>query len=312
MAKLKIHPLDFNFTTQYAAVIWFSRRIIHGDQWYDLSELYKPVSKQTGIYIHKRDRQIILDEIFSSFRHTSSGFKKRMPNGRCKSFKIGFRFAIDQDIARLDDEHNPFEETLQLTDVEQERRVSYLNNIQMIRYQLSNVNISALQVIDIDQEKQTKNTTIKHNNIGLLAQINVDKRLLCLEYSVSKSDDELVEMLLRRDRRCGWYLRPDPNGTKHALEEYEPQRKEMEMCGQIIYKNKIYTRNKNHWKALMGIDVKDQIEKLGINVMNNVNSMKEIFHDVEGEEKSNLLEHLRSSNVVSQEIVNYISQVITE
>ena len=309
MAKLQFHPLDLNFTNQYAAVIWFSRRIVHGDQWYDLSELYKLVSKQTGIYIHKRDRRLILDEIFLDYRHTFNGSRRRMPSGEFKSLRIGFRFAIDQDIARLDDEHKPFEETLQLTDVEQERRVNYLNNIQMIRYQLSNVNISALQVIDIDQEKQTKNTTIKHNNIGLLAQINVEKRLLCLEYSVSKSDDELVDLLLRRDRRCGWYLRPDPNATMHALEDYEPQNKEREMWGPIMYKNVIYARNKTHWKALMGIDVRDQIEKF---VLHTEKGLKDLINGLEGEEKSNLLEHLRASNVVSQEIVNYISQVITE
>jgi hypothetical protein len=197
-----------------------------------------------------------------------------MPNGEVKSLKIGFRFAIDQDIARLDNQHNPFEKTLQLTDIEQERQVKYKQQISAIREQWNTSN---------------DNT----------------KRLYWRLYE-SKSDDDVVEMLLRRDRRCGWYLIPDPNGTTHALEEYEPQSKELEMWNQTLYKHVIYARNKTHRKALMGIDVFDRAKQSVANFMNNWKEYK----DLEPEEKEKLSQYLKSCSDVDQEIVRVVLQVI--
>lgn len=277
MAAFLHHSVGVDLWKKYATCVWFSRRLVDGDQWYDISELYQLINTQTGLVIHKRDRQLIFDRVFSSFRHLLNGHRKHMPNGMQRSLKIGFRFAIDQDIARMDDLHNPFEKPLQLTDVEQERLVTYMEQIKVIR------------------EKWNNDNTTKR----IYWQLH-DK----------KSDEELVDLLLRRDRRCGWYLRPDPNGFMYALEEQEPQTKERNMWSQILYKKVIYTRNKSHWKALMGIDVTEHARQSFMNFGNNLN---DLYKELDPDEKAKLLEDLRgwvrSSDVFDRESLSFISQV---
>ena len=90
------HSSDTNLWKYYATVIWFARRLVDGDQWYDLVELYKFVHAETGITIGKEDRQLIFDATLSPYRHTFNGSRRRMPNGQVKSLRIGFCFSVDK------------------------------------------------------------------------------------------------------------------------------------------------------------------------------------------------------------------------
>lgn len=103
-------------------VLWFSRRVVRGDQWHTVASLCELVGVDMA-------HQATVKRVLSSFQRVHPRGSKRKVNGILKSFRVGYQFGIDSVVQALDQRHYPFGQEMVYTPAESARVAVYRQSL---------------------------------------------------------------------------------------------------------------------------------------------------------------------------------------
>lgn len=166
-----IHQNHIEFTRQTLmanveqVVEWFTRRITEGSKEYTIYDV-------CNLFGVDKRHQAVVKKLMSPFRKVHSNGTKIKVEGRWKSFRVGYQFDIDQVIASLDNEHNPFVEDIIFTAAEMQRCEIYRQNLARYRQVLVTNGWSETWLATLNDEALLKEMLCSDRRAGLYLLTN--------------------------------------------------------------------------------------------------------------------------------------------